>query len=183
MQRLPKHYQRSTTKTITVKIEEETYEFKIHKDDSRVLRQMDKSIKPTIHSLVTIEVLKIDGEDEKRLGQLDFDFYDSQYLTALITRGIDLNSRRTPRVKEIARKNAERHDEYNMVWAMYCSLTDGILYDNADSLNDFICDLGYKDVERAIEVYDACRNSWDKWQQLGIDLYELANALRENYEL
>ena len=183
MQRLPRQHQKSSSKTITVEINGEVYQFKIHKDDSPVLRKMDESSKPTIHSIVTVEAFNIDGEYKKRLGQLYFDFYDSQYLTALTTKGIDLNSRRTPTFKEIARKNAERHNEYNMVWAMYCSLSDGISYDNADGLNDFMSEFGYEDAEKAIRVYDACRVIWDKWQQLGIDVYDLANALQENYEL
>jgi len=72
--------------------------------------------------------------------------------------------------------------------AFECFLSDGIAYKNSEDILDFANEFGYttttrEDRTRLRNVYNACKESWEKWVDFYIDPYDLSNWLREKYEI
>lgn len=70
-----------------------------------------------------------------------------------------------------------------LINAMYCFASDGTSYANATDIDDFASEFGYEKVSKAIEVYNACKKSYDDFQKFGIDIFDFTNWLQEKYEL
>lgn len=50
-------------------------------------------------------------------------------------------------------------------------------------IDDFAVELCYEKVTECLRAYKACRKTFDGFQKLGIDPYELGDYLRETYDL
>ena len=74
-----------------------------------------------------------------------------------------------------------------LINALYCFLSDGIAYRNANDKYDFAYEFGYdkyEDRKRLNEVWQGCMSAYDKWTSLcDIDIYDLSNWLQETYDL
>ena len=67
--------------------------------------------------------------------------------------------------------------------AFYFFLGDGIAYKNANDIDDFQSEFGYEDVSECKKVYEGCKRAWYKWEDFGIDPYNLSNWMQEKYDL
>ena len=74
-------------------------------------------------------------------------------------------------------------DDDAEIEALYYFLQDGISYNNAQDIDDFQSEFGYTKVSECLKVYNGCKAAWEKWQEFGIDPYDLANWLQEEYNL
>lgn len=70
-------------------------------------------------------------------------------------------------------------DVANAVW---CLAMDATSYANATDIDDFASEFGYDKVSRAIEVYNACKKSYDDLCKFGFDVFDFCNWLQEKYD-
>lgn len=61
-------------------------------------------------------------------------------------------------------------------------LCDDATYGDMD-IDDFARELCYDKVTECIRAHKACRETFDGFQKLGLDTYELGDYLRETYDL
>jgi len=136
-----------------------------------------------IHSRVTIT--------DTNGYSIGFDFYGSVADYDAILKSKERNWNGTKRhvgLSERINRNKERHSEYNIIWAAYCTLTDALSYANAEDIDDFAGELGYEKISEALQAYNGCKEAWDKWSEMDLpdnceDLYDLANHWQDKYEL
>lgn len=79
-------------------------------------------------------------------------------------------------------------DELELVNAFECFLSDGISYDNAEDILDFANEFGYsvnsrEDRQRLRDVFNGCKEEWEKFQGFYINPYDLSNWLRDTYNI
>lgn len=84
--------------------------------------------------------------------------------------------------------NDNRLKKQDLISAFECFLSDGIAYKNAEDILDFANEFGYEtnsreNRERLRNTWNACKESWEEWQGFYIDPYDLANWLRDTYEI
>ncbi len=72
--------------------------------------------------------------------------------------------------------------EYDLLFAFYCFLLDGIYYHDY-SYGEFLRAFGYDYFDgKGKRAYNGCRNEWYKWMDFKIDPYKLSNWLQEKYD-
>lgn len=140
------------------------------------------------HQVITSDITVKDGSGN----YITFPFYDSIATTEAVLWGVEKGifgkGARSLTRGERVRVNKDRHKTYNIAWAAYCGLTDGIMYANSESIGDFQQEFGYEGEIECIQVYDTCKKIWEEWSKLELpggieDLWDLANKIQEEYEL
>lgn len=79
--------------------------------------------------------------------------------------------------------NKAKLDEQELASALWCFLTDGISYENAQDIDDFQSEFGYTKVSECQRAYEGCKKAHEKWKKFNLDACDLANWLQEKYEL
>ena len=68
-----------------------------------------------------------------------------------------------------------------MIEAFESFLSDAIAANQ--SIDDFQSEFGYENVSECIRVYNSCKEELEAWKNFFIDPYDLANWLRDEYDL